>query len=306
MGWTTRDIPDQTGKFAIVTGANAGLGYETALELAKAGAEVIVAARNPAKGEEAVRRIRAEHPAAKVLHQPLDLASLQSVTGFADRMKAQGKPIDILVNNAGVMMPPTRRTTEDGFELQFGVNYLAHFALTAALLPLLRKAKAPRVVNLSSGAHHTGQIHFDDLQWTRRYQPWPAYSQSKLAMLMFALELQRRSDAAGWSLLSTAAHPGYARTELIANGPGEHSAMARISGALIAPLMSQTAAAGALPTLLAATGPQVQKGGYYGPSGLFELTGPPKAARIAKQAKDQAAASRLWTVSEQLTGATFG
>jgi NAD(P)-dependent dehydrogenase (short-subunit alcohol dehydrogenase family) len=305
MAWTTRDMPSQSGKLAIVTGANAGLGYETALALAAAGAEVIVAARNRSKGAEAVRRILAQYPSARARLELVDLASLASVRDFAVRIAADCGQIDLLINNAGVMMPPRRQITTDGFELQFGVNYLAHFALTAQLLPALRRAAAPRVVSLSSGAHHSGVIQFDDLQWERRaYRPWPAYSQSKLAMLMFALELQRRSDAAGWGLISNAAHPGFARTELIANGPGARSVFAVLTG-ILGPLISQSAADGALPTLFAATSPEAVAGGYYGPSRRFEMKGPPKRARVARRARDEAAAARLWDVSEQLTGVRF-
>jgi NAD(P)-dependent dehydrogenase (short-subunit alcohol dehydrogenase family) len=304
MAWSVRNIPDQSGRIAVVTGANTGLGYETALALAAAGAEVVVAARNQAKGQDAVLRILGAHPGAKVRFEELDLASLGNVEAFAERLLAQHDRLDLLINNAGVMTPPVRQATADGFELQFGVNYLAHFALTARLLPLLRAAKAARVVSLSSGAHHTGKINFDDPQWTRRYRPWLAYSQSKLAMLMFAFELQRRGDAAGWGLISNAAHPGYARTELIANGPGDTSLSARFS-ILLQPLISQSAAEGALPTLLAATSPSAVGGGYYGPGGIFELTGPPKPARVAGPAKDKAVAARLWEVSERLTGVAF-
>lgn len=306
MGWTTAEMPSQAGRLAIVTGANAGLGFETALALAAAGAEVILAARNPDKGEAAVRRILGRHHAARVRLELVDLASLASVREFAVRIRERHDRLDLLINNAGVMMPPRRETTQDGFELQFGVNYLAHFALTAQLLPALREAPAARVVNLSSGAHHTGAIDFDDLQWERRpYRPWPAYSQSKLAMLLFSLELQRRSDAAGWGLASIGAHPGFARTELIANGPGADSLMARLSGVL-GFVISQSAADGALPTLYAATSPQAEGGRYYGPSRMFEMKGPPKRARVASQARDVAAAARLWQVSGRLTGATFG
>jgi NAD(P)-dependent dehydrogenase (short-subunit alcohol dehydrogenase family) len=305
MAWSTRDIPDQTGRFAIVTGANTGLGYETALALAGKGAEVIVAARTPAKGHDAVRRILTAHPGAQVRFEPLDLAGLHQVADFAARMMAERKTLDLLINNAGVMTPPARLTTEDGFEVQFGVNYLAHFALTARLLPLLKATPGARVVNVSSGAHHTGQINFDDLQWRTRYRPWLAYSQSKLAMLMFAFELQRRSKAAGWGFMADAAHPGYARTELIASGPGVDSLVSRVGAVLIQPWMSQSAAAGALPQLYAATSPDAVGGGYYGPDGLFEMKGDPKVARVARQAEDEAAARRLWTVSETLTGVAF-
>jgi NAD(P)-dependent dehydrogenase (short-subunit alcohol dehydrogenase family) len=305
MAWTIKDIPEQSGRVAIVTGANAGLGYETALALAGAGAEVIVAARNEAKGIAAVARILHAHPHAAVRLERLDLASLADVAEFAGRIAARHAALDLLINNAGVMALPARVETVDSFEQQFGVNYLGHFALTAHLLPLLRAARGPRVVNLSSGVHHVGAIRFDDLQSQHRYRPVAAYSQSKLAMLMFAFELQRRSDAGGWGLMSNAAHPGYARTELIASGPGKDSFSARIGAVLLEPWMSQTAAQGALPTLFAATAPGAVGGGYYGPDGFFEMTGAPKTASVARQARDVATAQRLWAVSETLTGARF-
>jgi len=301
--WTFSDIPSQQGRLAIVTGTG-GLGYETALALARAGGDVILAGRNPDKGTASVARIKAAVPSARIVFEPLDLANLSSVEAFTGRMLAERRHLDLLVNNAGVMTPPLRETTRDGFELQFGTNYLGHFALTARLLPLLRQGHAPRVVNLSSIAHRNGRLHFDDLQWERAYKPWPAYGQSKIAMLMFALELQRRSDAAGWGLMSNASHPGYARTELIPNGPGTEGLFMKLS-LLVQPILSQSAAAGALPTLFAATAPAAVGGAYYGPDGFYELKGPPKLAHIAPQARDRAAAARLWEVSERLTGAAF-
>jgi NAD(P)-dependent dehydrogenase (short-subunit alcohol dehydrogenase family) len=300
--WTCNDIPPQAGRLAVVTGATGGLGYETALALAGAGAEVILTGRNEAKGNAALAAIRAQHPRALISYQHLDLASLASVREFAERFTHEHAALDLLINNAGVMTPPARKETADGFELQFGTNYLGHFALTAQLLPALRNADGARVVNLSSIAHKLrAAIHFDDLQWTRRYDPWAAYAQSKLAMLMFAFELQRRSDANDWGLLSNAAHPGFARTDLIANGPGEYSLANLVGRWTVQPLMSQSAAAGALPTLFAATAPEAKPGGYYGPVGLFETKGPVGEAAIAPRALDHAVAARLWDVSEQLT-----
>jgi NAD(P)-dependent dehydrogenase (short-subunit alcohol dehydrogenase family) len=297
--WSTDDIPRQTGRLAVITGATGGLGFETALALAGAGARVVLTGRNATKGSAA---LRAQHPSASIAYEHLDLASLACVREFAGRFAREHGALDLLVNNAAVMAPPTRQTTADGFELQFGTNYLGHFALTGQLLPVLRNGRQTRVVNMSSIAHKLrAAIHFDDLQWAHRYDPWGAYSQSKLAMLMFALELQRRSDANGWGLLSNAAHPGFARTDLIANGPGEHGLMQRINRLGVQPLMSQSAAAGALPTLLAATAPEAMPGGYYGPNGLFELKGPPAVAAIAPRAQDRAVAARLWEVSEALT-----
>ena len=301
--WTVAQIPSQTGRSAVVTGTG-GLGFETALALARAGAEVVLAGRSPSKGEASVARIRAEVQQANIRFAELDLGSLTSVAAFAAQMAAEHGSLDLLVNNAGVMMPPRRRTTEDGFELQFGTNYLGHFALTAELLPLLTAARAPRVVEVSSIAHRRAAIRFDDLQWERGYRPWPSYGQSKLAMLLFALELQRRSDAAGWGLMSLAAHPGIARTELIANGPGLNGVPKLVYG-LVQPFISQAAAAGARPILFAATAPQAVAGGYYGPSGFRELKGQVGPARIMPQASDTEAAARLWELSETLTGVTF-
>ena len=302
--WTSADIPQQLGRVAIVTGANSGLGYETALALALDGADVIVAARNTAKGRAAVASIQARVPGATVSFEPLDLASLASVATFAIGIAARHQSVDLLINNAGVMALPRRQTTADGFELQLGINYLGHYALTAHLLPLLRRGHGTRVVNLSSLVHRQGRIRFDDLHSERRYQPWPAYAQSKLAMLMFAFELQRRSDAHGWGLMSNAAHPGFARTGLISNGPGDNGVMGTLSR-LIRPFVSHSAASGALPTLYAATSPQARGGGYYGPNGFYELKGWPKDAFVALQARDAAAAARLWEISEQLTGVSF-
>jgi len=301
--WTIADIPPQGGKLAVVTGATGGLGYQTAIRLAQAGAEVVLTGRNEAKGREAVSKIRNQFPDAKISFDVLDLASLASVADFARRFATTHSSLDLLINNAGVMALPTRQTTADGFEMQFGTNYLGHYALTARLLALLRRAHQPRVVSLSSIAHRTGFIQFSDLQGERFYSPWKAYNQSKLAMLMFALELQRRSDAAGWNLISTASHPGWARTDLFANGPG--FGLISVASQFAAPLFSQSAESGALPTLFAATSPQAEGGGYYGPNGLYELRGPPAPARIMPQARDKAAAAKLWDVSQQLTGVSF-
>src|SRR3984893_4271985 len=303
-GWTTADIPSQYGKTAVITGANGGLGYETALALARAGATVVLTGRSDAKGRTALEWIRAQFPKARISYETLDLASLASIADFAARFAAAYPSLDLLINNAGVMALPKRQVTADGFEMQLGTNYLGHYALTANLLPLLRRAHRPRVVNLSSLAHRSGAINFDDLQSARSYTPWKAYSQSKLAMLMFALELQRRSDAAGWGLMSNAAHPGYARTDLIANGPDASVLLWQLSKSL-QPLISHSAAEGALPTLFAATSPRAEPGGYYGPNWLYELKGPPVPAKIMPRAKDPAVASRLWDVSAALTGVSF-
>lgn len=302
--WTTADLPLLSGKTVIVTGATGGLGYETAMALAGAGAIVILTGRDDAKGLRAIEGICERFPDALIAYEHLDLASLSSVADFARRFAADNERLDLLVNNAGVMALPKRQQTEDGFEMQLGTNYLGHYALTARLLPQLRRAGAPRIVNLSSLAHRSGAINFDDLQGKHSYRPWRAYCQSKLAMLMFALELQRRSLAAGWGLTSVAAHPGYARTGLIANGPGANTVQGRV-GRLLQPWISQSAAEGALPTLFAATSPDVEPGGYYGPNGFYELKGSPGPARIMPQARDLAAAAMLWDASATLTGVSF-
>ncbi|NYE29592.1 NAD(P)-dependent dehydrogenase (short-subunit alcohol dehydrogenase family) [Rhodanobacter sp. K2T2] len=304
-GFTVNDIPSQLGKRAVVTGANSGIGYEAALALANAGAEVILAVRSEQKGNEALAKIRALSPGAKVRLESLDLSKLASVADFSRRLHAEGRPLDLLINNAGVMALPQRQVTADGFEMQLGVNYLGHYALTAQLLPLLRKSPAPRVVNLSSVMHRFGKIHFDDLQLERSYTPNRAYGQSKLAMLMFALELQRRSDANGWGLMSNAAHPGIATTALIANGLGNDGLASKFSLGFVH-IFGQSAAAGALPTLYAATSPDAKNAGYYGPDGFSEIKGAPAPARISAWANDVAVAARLWDVSATLTAAKFG
>lgn len=303
MSWSIEQMPSQQGKLAVVTGATGGLGYETALELARHGAEVVLAARSVDKGRDALSAIRAAVPNANVRFERVDLASLASVAEFSAGMLEQGRALDMLINNAGVMALPSRHETVDGFEMQLGVNYVSHYALTGRLLPLLRKAPAPRVVNLSSLAHRVGTIHFDDLQ-LQRYSPSKAYAQSKLAMLIFALELQRRSDAQGWGLLSSAAHPGYARTDLIANGPGAKSMLSRLS-VFLQPIMSQSAADGAWPTLQAATAPDAKKAGYYGPDGWSEMRGKSTEAKISHRASDAETAKRLWDVTAQLTGVSY-
>ena len=303
--WSTRDIPAQAGRRVVITGATGGLGYETALALARAGAVVTLTGRNAEKGRAALQAIRAQVPAADVRYAQLDLASLWSVAQFVVAFAAENEGLDVLINNAGVMSPPTRHETADGFELQFGTNYLSHFALTAQLLPLLRRGTAPRVVNVSSLAHRGGAIRFEDLNWQKQYRAWASYGQSKLAMLMFAFELQRRSDAHRWGLMSNAAHPGYAVTGLQAAGPqlgtnGRVPLRVRV-GNLLAPLLAQSAADGALPTLFAATSPEAKACGYYGPDGFYELKGPVTSAFVAPQAKDAKVAARLWDVSEEMT-----
>ena len=302
MSYSEDDIPSLAGKTAIVTGATGGLGYETARMLAGHGARVILAGRNADKGAAAVAGIRKTAPRANIVFEQIDLGRLGSVADFSDRMLASGAPIDILVNTAGVMTPPTRQTTSDGFELQFGTNYLSHFALTARLMPLLRAAPAPRVVSLSSVAARQGRIDFDNLR-SDTYRPMVAYSQSKLACLMFAFELQRRSDANGWGIMSTAAHPGIARTDLIVNGMGERSPAAfvrRYMSFVFAPVPQA-----ALPSLFAATAPDAVPGGYYGPKGFQEIRGKVGVASTPPAALDMAVARQLWDVSEKLSGTPF-
>jgi NAD(P)-dependent dehydrogenase (short-subunit alcohol dehydrogenase family) len=299
-GWNLADISDLTGKLAVVTGATGGLGYETALGLAQAGASVVLAGRNGDKGRQAIGRIRSLYPDALVRFEEVDLAELRSIAAFADRLLAQGKAIDILVNNAGVMTPPQRKTTKDGFELQFGTNHLGHFALTGRLLPLLAGGRGPRVVNVASLMHRVGKMRFDDLQWEKSYSPEGGYGQSKLANMLFTFELQRRSDAGGWGLMSNAAHPGASRTDLIANQMGT-SFRAKVATRMVG-LIGQSAADGALPTLYAATSPEARSGGYYGPDGMLEIKGAVAPAVISKRARDVSAAQRLWVVSEELTG----
>lgn len=298
-GWTAADIPPQTGRTAVVTGTG-GLGYEDALALARAGAEVILAGRSAAKGEAAAARIRAAVPGARIGFEPLDLASLSSIAALGERMRSARGKVDLLINNAGVMVPPLRQVTSDGFELQLGTNYLGHFALTGHLLPLLKAADSPRVVTLGSVAARNGAIRFDDLNAERDYKPMPVYAQSKLACVMFAQELQRRSDAGGWNIASMAAHPGVSRTDLLHNAPGKRSLQGLARTYLW--FLFQPAELGALPTLYAATAPDAKPGGYYGPDFLGETRGRPGPAKVPPQAADRAATARLWDLSEELTG----
>ena len=299
--WTASEIPPQNGRLAIVTGTG-GLGYETSLALARAGAEVIVAGRNPGKGAEAVAAITSAVPGAKARFEALDLARLQTVADFATRIGQQHERVDLLINNAGVMVRPRRQETADGFELQFGTNYLGHFALTAHLLPLLRNSSGARVISLSSIAARQGQIDLADLQ-CNDYVPMKAYSQSKLACLMFAFELQRRIEAGSWGIASMAAHPGVARTDLVHNGAGRSSLLGW--GRTWLGFLFQPAWQGALPTLYAATAPEAKPGGYYGPNQLSEVRGYPAPSRVPPQALDTKMAAALWAASEDLAGVRF-
>ncbi|NNU36008.1 SDR family oxidoreductase [Rhizobium sophorae] len=300
--WTTSNIPPQHGRTAVVTGTG-GLGYEDALALARAGASVVIAGRNPRKGAEAVAAIKQAVPGGQVRFGEVDLANLASIAAFTEQLAQEQDSLDLLINNAGVMTPPTRRETADGFELQFGTNYLGHFALTRHLLPLLKEGRNSRVVTLGSIAARQGAINFNDLQAERGYKPGPVYSQSKLACIMFAFELSRRSKAAGWGVESLAAHPGVSRTDLLPNGAGKTSAAGMARRFL--PFLFQPVWQGALPTLYAATDPAARDGAYYGPDRLGGTRGYPTEEKPPKQALDTAVAARLWETSLQLTNVTL-
>jgi NAD(P)-dependent dehydrogenase (short-subunit alcohol dehydrogenase family) len=305
------DVHDLTGTRAIVTGANSGLGLELTRRLAKAGAHVTLAVRNESRGDAAIATLSAENPDARLALRLIDLSSLESVATFADAMLREAQPIDILINNAGIMMPPKREVTDDGFELQFEANYLGHFALTAQLLPLLRASGSARVVNLSSIYARAGRLEWDNLQSEKRYSPGRAYGLSKLAMLMFARELQRRSDEAGWGVLAAAAHPGATHTSLQSTGPlyGRNPAglRSRLNDLQYSvPGLYQNVDQGILPALFAATAADAIGGSYYGPSGFQELAGDAAPAAVPKRATGRADSIRLWTVSEQLSGVQFG
>jgi NAD(P)-dependent dehydrogenase (short-subunit alcohol dehydrogenase family) len=294
--WTSDDVPGQHGRLAVVTGANTGLGFETARVLAARGASVVLAVRDIEKGKRAAARIAGAAPGADVTVQPLDLTCLDSIRAVAGELRARYPRIDLLINNAGVMFPP-RQATGDGFELQFGTNHLGPFALTGLLLEQMLPVPGSRVVTVSSIAHRVrARINFDDLQGQRSYSRVGAYGQSKLANLMFTYELQRRLSGAG-TTIAVAAHPGFASTELSRNFP----AIAAFSYALV----SQNAAMGALPVLRAATDPGVLGGQYYGPGRLLGARGYPELAHSSRRSRDTALQRRLWAVSEELTGVTF-
>ena len=302
--WTAADMPAQTGRRAIVTGANSGLGFETALALAAHGADVTLAVRDTAKGEAAVEQIRARAPQASLEVRRLDLADLASIDEFAWLWReSHPEGLDLLINNAGIMAIP-RRETADGFEMQLGTNHLGHFALTGRLLEAIRPEG--RIVTVSSQAHRMGRMDFDDLMGERKYGAWRAYGQSKLANLLFMRGLAERLERAGSTVASVAAHPGYASTHLQAVGPemrGQGWMTKVMSG--VNKVMAQSAAMGALPTLYAATFPAIRSGDYVGPDGFGEQRGHPKLVGMTPSARDDAAADRLWTVSEDLTGVRY-
>jgi NAD(P)-dependent dehydrogenase (short-subunit alcohol dehydrogenase family) len=294
--WTANNIPDLTGKVAIVTGANSGIGYETALALAQKGASVVMACRSLPKAEAAADQVRLLNPSGVVEVMKLDLGDLDSVRQFAAAFQEQYDRLDMLINNAGIMVPPYGKTAQ-GFETQIGVNHLGHFALTGLLLELLLHTPQSRIVTVSSIAHQFGQIDFDDLHWERKaYQPNPAYGQSKLANLLFTYELQRRLTAAGKDTVAVAAHPGWTETNL-----QQHSGLATFFN----PFFAQPQPMGALPTLMAATDPDVRGGEYYGPGGFMKMRGYPTKVDSNDQSKDQAVAARLWQVSESAVGVTY-
>ena len=299
--WTAADIPDQSGRVAVVTGANTGLGYWTAEMLADKGAHVVLAVRNLDKGKDAVDRITAKSPKADVALQQLDLTSLDAIRETAEELRAAHERIDLLINNAGVMYTD-KATTKDGFELQFGTNHLGHFAFTGLLLDRLLPVQGSRVVTVSSVGHRIiAKIHFDDLQSDRSYNRVAAYGQSKLANLMFTYELQRRLAAKGAPTVALAAHPGGSDTELTRNIPRLLKPVVDV----LWPMFSQSAEMGALPTVRAATDPSAQGGQYYGPDGIGEQRGYPKVVKSSKQSHDEAIQRRLWAVSEELTGVTY-
>jgi NAD(P)-dependent dehydrogenase (short-subunit alcohol dehydrogenase family) len=302
--WTAQQIPSQTGKTALVTGANSGIGYQAALELARHGAHVLLGCRNAAKGADALQRLLAEAPGASAEVVELDMASLASIRAFAAAFAARGVPLDLLINNAGVMALPTRELTVDGFERQFGTNHLGHFALTGLLIPQLLAAPAPRVVTVSSIAHRRGKIDFDNLQGERKYAPRDAYNRSKLANLLFARELDKRARAAGSKLVSIPVHPGVSETNIIDNGM-KPTGLKRMVIAAVAGLVMQSDAAGALPTLYAATAPTAVGGEYIGPDGFLGIKGSPTVEQPKPQALDEAVAAKLWSVSEALTGVVY-
>ena len=301
QGWTAAAMPPQAGKTVLVTGANSGVGFQAARELARHGAQILLGVRDTTKGEAARNRILAESPQAQVSIVPLDMASLASIRGFAGEFVSSGSRLDVLVNNAGIMALPKREQTADGFERQFGTNHLGHFALTGLLIPALLRAPAPRVVTVASLAHRNGRMEWDNLQGEKSYSPWGAYNMSKLSNLLFARELDRRAREARSKLMSVPVHPGVSMTNIAAPGTDFKSRFVRMFGSL----MFQNDEMGALPTLYAATSPEAQGGQYIGPDGRGEMGGYPKVVQPRPHALDEQAGRKLWTVSEQLTGVVY-
>lgn len=302
-------VPDLTGRRVVVTGASDGMGLHLAARLAGAGADLVLPVRNPAKGQAALARIRDEHPQARVSLRELDLASLESVARLGETLRAEGDPVHVLIANAGVMAPPQRRTSPDGFELQLATNHLGHVALVAHLMPLLAAARG-RVTSVTSVAANRGAVHWDDLSWERDYHPFRAYASSKVAVGLFALELDRRSAAAGWGVTSNLAHPGVAPTNLLAAQPemgrAEDSREVRLIRALSRRgILVGTPESAMGPALLAATSPEAVGGRFYGPRGLGHLGGPPAEQRLFRSLRDAGHAARLWDISQEMTGLTI-
>lgn len=304
-GWTFKNMPDLTGRTIVVTGANSGLGFQAARAFAAKGAHVVMACRDTERGEIAAEGVRNHAPDASLEIRPLDLASLESVRGFAAGLRGVHDRIDVLCNNAGVMAIPLRRTA-DGFEMQFGTNHLGHFALTGLLIDLMTAAPDARIVTLSSNAHQFGKIRFDDLNWNQGYRSWPAYGQSKLANLLFAFELDRRLRRKSIAIKSVACHPGYAATNLQLAGPRmSGSSLMESTWKAINDVLAQSPEMGALPTLYAATSDDVESGDYIGPDGLAQWWGFPKKVDCWSHARDEAMADHLWELSEELTSIRF-
>jgi len=303
--WTEQEVGSQSGRVALITGANSGIGWENARVLAARGADVLLACRSAERGREAIERIRKLSPSASVELVEMDLADLDSVREAAARVERDHARLDLLLNNAGLMALPERRTAQ-GFEMQFGVNHFGHFALTGRLLPRLLATPGARVVTVSSNGHRPGRIRFEDLQWTSGYRPWNAYFQSKLANLLFTFELQRRLQAAGQSLLALAAHPGGSRTNLGNENPGGffNTLLVR-ARPLIERYLLQGPEMGALPTLRAAVDPAAKGGEYYGPDGFNQQAGHPVRVGSSRRSKDAEAARKLWEISEDLTGVRY-
>jgi NAD(P)-dependent dehydrogenase (short-subunit alcohol dehydrogenase family) len=302
--FTTEQIPSQAGRIALITGANSGIGYQAALELARHGAHVLLGCRNAAKGQAALERLHRESPGASAEVVSLDMASLASIRAFAEAFAARKVPLDLLINNAGVMALPKREVTEDGFERQFGTNHLGHFALTGLLMPQLLAAPAPRVVTVASLAHRNGKIDFNNLQSEKKYTPWGAYGESKLANILFARELDARAKAVGSKLVSIPVHPGVSVTNIVENGPGAKGPK-MLALKLLGPVLMQPDTAGALPTLYAAVSPEAKGGEYIGPDGFMEFKGSPVVVKPRANGLDAAVGKRLWTASEEATGVVY-